>query len=78
MSEHLKAKGKIGPVTTSSASGTGIAGAAAVVLVWIVGLFGLEVPSEVAGAFVVLLGAVGALVGGKIVPPKDEPGHVVR
>jgi hypothetical protein len=32
----------------------GIAGAAVVILVWIVGMFGLAVPAEVASAFTVL------------------------
>lgn len=33
----------------------GAAGAASVVLVWVAGLFGLDVPAEVASAFTVLL-----------------------
>lgn len=70
MAEETKPKGTIGPVTTSSAAGTGIAGAAGVLIVWIVSLFGLEIPAEVAGAIVVLLGAIGTLVGGKVVPPE--------
>lgn len=72
MSELIKQKGTIGPVTTSSAAGTGIAGAAGVVIVWLVGLFGLEIPAEVAGAIVVLLGAIGTLVGGKVVSPEKS------
>lgn len=75
MSE-FKSKGTIGPVTTSSAAGTGIAGAAGVLIVYIIGLFGLEVPNEVAAALVVLIGAIGTLVGGKLVPPATAARHL--
>ena len=33
----------------------GVAGAVAVVLIWVAGLFGLDVPAEVAGSVVVVL-----------------------
>jgi hypothetical protein len=69
MAEHIEAKGQIGPVTKSSAAGTGIAGAAGVIIVYLLGLFGLDVPEEVAAALVVLIGAIGSLVGGKVVSP---------
>lgn len=69
MAEHIEAKGQIGPVTKSSAAGTGIAGAAGVLIVYLLGLFGLEVPEEVAAAIVVLIGAIGTFVGGKVVSP---------
>lgn len=44
---------------TSKVLAGGVAGAASVVLVWLVSLFGLQVPPEVAAAVTVLLG-VGA------------------
>ena len=69
MTQHAEAKGHIGPVTKSSAAGTGIAGAAGVLIVYLLGLFGLEVPEEVAAAIVVLIGAIGTFVGGKLVSP---------
>jgi hypothetical protein len=70
MADHVEAKGQIGPVTKSSAAGTGIAGAAGVVLVWVLGMFGLDVPEEVAAAIVVLIGALGTFIGGKVVSPE--------
>lgn len=63
----------VGPVTTGSAAGTGVAGAAAVVLVWLLTLTGLDVPSEVSAAVAVLLGGVGTIVGGWLVRPREEP-----
>lgn len=68
---ETKIKGKIGPVSASAAAGAGVSGAAAIVLVWVLGMFNVEVTAEVAGAFATLIGALGALVGGKLVPPKD-------
>ena len=70
MADHIQNKGQIGPVTTSSAAGTGIAGAAGVLIVYLLSLFGLEVPNEVAAAIVVLIGAIGSIIGGKVVSPK--------
>ena len=70
MSEQIKSKGTIGPVTTSSAAGTGIAGAAGVLIVYLLSLFGLEVPNEVAAAIVVLIGAIWSIIGGKVVSPE--------
>jgi hypothetical protein len=35
----------------------GIAGSVTILLVWIAGLFGLDVPAEVASAFTVIVGA---------------------
>lgn len=69
MADHIENKGQVGPVTKSSAAGTGIAGAAGVLIVYLLGLFGLEVPEEVAAAIVVLIGAIGTFVGGKLVSP---------
>ena len=49
MSGSLKPQPKVAATT--------VAGAATVLLVWIVGLFGLDVPSLVAAALTVLLSA---------------------
>lgn len=68
MAEH-KPKGTIGPVTKSATAGTGVAGAAAILIVWILGMFGLEVPEPVAAAIAVLISAIGTLIGGKIILP---------
>jgi hypothetical protein len=43
--------------------------AVGVLIVYLLGLFGLDVPEEVAAALVVLIGAIGTLVGGKVVSP---------
>ena len=40
---------------TSKVAAAGIAGAASIVLVWLLGLTGVEVPPEVAAAFTALL-----------------------
>ena len=59
---------KIGSTTVGATAGTGLAGAAAVVLVWILGECGVDVPIEVAAALAVLIGGIGTLVGGKLTP----------
>lgn len=59
---------KIGTTTMGATAGTGLAGAAAVVLVWVLTVCGVEVPEEVAAALAVLIGGVGTLVGGKLAP----------
>ena len=63
----------VGPVTTGAATGTGVAGASAILLVWLLSLAGLDVPEPVVGAITLLLGAVGTLVGGFLVRPRDTP-----
>ena len=63
----------VGPVTTGAAAGTGVAGAAAVVLVWLLSLTGLDVPAEVSAAVAVLLGGIGTIIGGFLVRPRDTP-----
>lgn len=59
---------KIGATTMGSTAGSTLAGAATVVLVWLLGAAGVDVPPEVAAAFTVLLGGVGTLLGGKLTP----------
>ena len=59
---------KIGTTTMGATAGTGLAGAAAVVLVWVLGECGVDVPTEVAAALAVLIGGLGTLVGGKLTP----------
>jgi hypothetical protein len=70
MSQHVQNKGQVGPVTKGSAAGTGVAGAGAVVIVWIASIFGFEIPAEVASAIVIIIGFIGSLVGGKVVSPE--------
>lgn len=65
----------IGQVTTSSTGGAGIAGAVAVIAVWLIGLAGVEVPSEVSAALATVLAGVGALVGGWLVPGASRAKH---
>lgn len=59
---------KIGTTTMGATAGTGLAGAAAVVLVWILTQVGVDVPAEVSAALAVLIGGVGTLIGGKLAP----------
>lgn len=59
---------KIGTTTMGATAGTGLAGAAAVVLVWVLTEVGVDVPAEVSAALAVLIGGVGTLVGGKLAP----------
>lgn len=59
---------KIGTTTMGATAGTGLAGAAAVVLVWVLTEVGVEVPAEVSAALAVLIGGIGTLVGGKLAP----------
>nr|WP_312964313.1 hypothetical protein [Kocuria rhizophila] len=59
---------KIGATTMGSTAGGTLAGAATVVLVWLLGTAGVDVPPEVAAAFAVLLGGLGTLLGGKLTP----------
>lgn len=63
---------KIGSTTVGATAGTGLAGAAAVVLVWVLGEVGVSVPAEVAGALAVLIGGVGTLIGGKLTPSNQH------
>lgn len=63
---------KIGSTTVGATAGTGLAGAAAVVLVWILGECGVVVPTEVAAALAVLIGGVGTLIGGKLTPSNQH------
>lgn len=63
---------KIGTTTVGATAGTGLAGAAAVVLVWILGEVGVDVPTEVAAALAVLIGGVGTLIGGKLTPSNQR------
>lgn len=63
---------KIGSTTVGATAGTGLAGAAAVVLVWILGEVGVVVPTEVAAALAVLIGGVGTLIGGKLTPSNQQ------
>ena len=59
---------KIGATTMGATAGTGLAGAAAVVLVWILAQAGVDVPAEVSAALAVLIGGVGTIIGGKLAP----------
>lgn len=47
---------------TSKVIAGGAAGAVSIVLVWVAGLFGLEVPAEVASAVTVLLSSAAAYI----------------
>ena len=68
MSEN---KRTIGKVTTSSTGGGLIAGALTVLIVYGASLKGVDIPEHVAGAITVIIGTIGALVGGWLVKPGD-------
>ena len=55
---------------TPKVAAAGISGAVALILVWAAGLFGLEVPPEVAAAFAVIL----AFVAGYLKTDVSSPG----
>jgi hypothetical protein len=57
----------VGPVTAGSAAGT----SAAIVIVYVASLFGLQVPDLVAGALALLL----TVAGGLLVRPARTGGH---
>jgi hypothetical protein len=52
------------PKVVAASAGAGAAGAATVVLIWMVSLIGVEVPPEVASAITTLLSAGAAYAGG--------------
>lgn len=63
-------KRSAGPVTRSATGSATTAGAAGIVLVWLIGITtGVEVPTLVAGAIPVLLAGAGAFLGGWLVRP---------
>lgn len=70
MSENNE-KRTIGVVTQSSTGGATVAGGITIIIVWLLSLSGVEVPPEVASGFTVIIGAIGALVGGWLVKPGD-------
>lgn len=69
------AKRSVGPVTVSAAGGTGAAGALAFLIVWVLTANGVDVPPEGGAVITVLLGAVGSVVGGWLVKPKEDAGE---
>lgn len=63
-------KRSVGPITRSAGGTATTAGAAGIVLVWLIGITtGVEVPTLVASAIPVLLAASGAFLGGWLVRP---------
>lgn len=49
-----------GPLPTTKVAAAGAAGSLTVLLVWVAGLLGLDVPAEAASAFTVLVGTTAA------------------
>ena len=49
---------------TPKVAAAGVSGAVALIIVWIVGMFGVEVPAEVGAALATIL----AFVGGYLIP----------
>ena len=56
---------------TPKVAAAGVSGAVAIILVWIAGLFGLEVPAEVAAAVAAIL----AFAGGYLTRDASSPGR---
>lgn len=65
----MEEKRSVGRVTTSATTGTVIAGAVTVLVVYVASVAGVEVPEAVSSALTVVLSAIGALVGGWLVKP---------
>lgn len=65
----------VGPVTTGAAAGGGVGGAFAIVLVWVLAQFGIDMPIEVAMGVGLLVTTLGTLVGGYLVPSKSKGDH---
>jgi xanthosine utilization system XapX-like protein len=75
MAEHIDTKGTLGPVTHGAGLGEGVAGAIAVLIVFVAVQFGLEIPEPVAAAIAVIIGYIGTLIGGKLVSPERTIQH---
>lgn len=58
----------IGATTKGATGGTALAGAVGIVLVWVLSELGVDVPDEVHGALIVIIAAVGTIIGGKLSP----------
>lgn len=58
----------IGSTTKGATGGTALAGAIGIVLVWVLSELGVNVPAEVHGALIVIIAAVGTIIGGKLSP----------
>lgn len=58
----------VGTTTIGATGGTALAGAVAILVVWLLSLTGVEIPVEVHSALVIIIGAIGALVGGYLTP----------
>lgn len=65
----MEEKRKIGHVTQASTGGATLAGGLTVIIVWLASLAGVDIPAEVGSGITVVLGAIGALVGGWLVKP---------
>lgn len=65
----------IGPVTAGAAAGTTSAAMFATILVWTLAQFNIEMPAEVGVAFGGLIGIIGTLIGGYLVPGKPKGEH---
>lgn len=66
----------------AAAVGGGTAGAIVVIIVWLAGMYGLEVPAQVQGAFEIVIvfvaPAVGAWLAGYFTSPAKEDGIVEK
>lgn len=56
------------PKVKAATGGAGAAGAITVVLVWVLSMFGVDVPPEVASALTTLIAAAGAFLAGYYKP----------
>jgi hypothetical protein len=63
----------VSPKVTAGSAGFGTAGAVVVILVWILGLYGIQVPPEVAAAIAAVIGSIAGFFAGHIVQ-HIEPG----
>lgn len=76
MTQLTEATGSIGPVTKTFAVSSAVASAISIVIVWVLAeFFNMKVPVHVSGAFVIILTAIGTVIGGRSVSPAKTIQH---
>ena len=57
---------------TAATAGSGVAGAVAALLIWLLGQYGIIIPPDLQPYIVIIIGAVGALLSGYFTPPAER------
>lgn len=63
----MDAKRKVGPVTAAAGVGTAVAGSLTVITGYILGRYGVELPTDVSNAVFILISTVGTIIGGFLI-----------